>query len=205
MQALCRTAMAMFILVASGLASQDADLQRGIALYNTQKYAEAEQVLTQAVQAEDGNAQAHEYLGLVYLSVGKLDQASAELLRADELSPSSDSIKIGLARLYIESKQFDKAEEFLKNAQQINGENPDIPLYSGALKVAQRDFQGAISDLNQAIARKSDNAYAHYYAGLAYNALKRPDKMVESFQTFLKLAPNAPEADRVRSLLRSVR
>jgi len=196
--------MAMFILVASGLAYQDADLQRGIALYNTQKYAEAEQVLTQAVQAEDGNAQAHEYLGLVYLSVGKLDQASAELLRADELSPSSDSVKIGLARLYIESKQFDKAEEFLKNAQQINGENPDIPLYSGALKVAQRDFQGAISDLNQAIARKSDNAYAHYYAGLAYNALKRPDKMVESFQTFLKLAPNAPEADRVRSLLRSV-
>src|SRR5204863_2065143 len=130
-----RTAMAMFILVASGLVYQDADLQRGIALYNTQKYAEAEQVLTQAVQAEDGNAQAHEYLGLVYLSVGKLDQASAELLRADELSPSSDSVKIGLARLYIESKQFDKAEEFLKNAQQINGENPDIPLYSGALKV----------------------------------------------------------------------
>jgi len=205
MQALSRTAIAIFILVGSGLAYQESDLQRGIALYNTQKYAEAEQALAQAVQAEDGNAQAHEYLGLVYLAMDKVEQASMELSRAQELNPASDSTKVALARLYIETKEFDKAEESLKAAQEINGENPEVPLYSGALKVAKRDFQGAISDLNQAIARKSDNAYAHYYAGLAYNALKRPDKMVESFQTFLKLAPNAPEADRVRSLLRSVR
>jgi len=200
-----KTTIAILIVVASGLAYQGSDVQRGIALYNTQKYAEAEQVLAQAVQAESDNTEAHEYLGLVYLSMGKLDQAGAELSRANELNPASDSVKVGLARLYIETKEFDKAEESLKSAQEINGDNPDIPLYSGALKVAKRDFQGAINDLNQAIARKSDNPYAHYYSGLAYNALKRPDKMVESFQTFLKLAPNAPEADRVRSLLRSVR
>ena len=204
MEKLWKTTMAILVLGTAVYAYQ-ADLERGVTLYNTQKYAEAEQVLAQAVQAEGDNAQAHEYLGLAQLSLGKLDQASAELLRAQELNPASDSVRVGLARVYIEKKEFDKAEEFLKSAQESNGENPDIPLYTGALKVAKRDFQGAITDLNDAIARKSENPYAHYYAGLAYNALKRPDKMVESFQMFLKLAPNAPEADRVRSLLRSVR
>src|SRR5262245_55741638 len=103
MRPLCKATVAVFILVSSGVAYQSADLERGITLYNTQKYAEAEQVLTQAVQAEGENSQAHAYLGLVYLSMSKLDQASGELLRADELNPASDSVKIGLARLYIET------------------------------------------------------------------------------------------------------
>ena len=50
-----------------------------------------------------------------------------------------------------------------------------------------------------------ENPYAHYYAGLAYNQIKRPDKMLEHFRTFLKLAPEAPEAPKVRALLRGIR
>ncbi len=157
------------------------------------------------VQAEDENARAHEYLGLARLSLGKLDEADAELSRAQDLAPTSDSVKVGVARVSIQKKQFDRAEESLNSAREINGDNPDVPLYSGMLKLAKHDYQGAINDLNDAIARKSDNAYAYYYAGLAYSELKRPDKMYESFQTFLKLAPDAPESAKVRSLLRAVR
>ena len=43
------------------------------------------------------------------------------------------------------------------------------------------------------------------YAGLSYNALKRPDKMIDHFQKFMKLAAKAPEADRVQSILRATR
>jgi len=205
MKRLFNALVAIPVLVFTGLAFQGADLERGIELYNGKKYAEAEQVLAQTVQANDGDARAHEYLGLARLSLGKLDEAEAQLSRAQELAPASDSIKVGLARVRIEKKQFDAAEESLKSAREINGDNPDVPLYSGALKLAKRDYQGAINDLNDAIARKPDNAYAYYYAGLAYSGLNRQDKMIDSFQTFLKLAPNAAEADKIKSLLRSVR
>ena len=205
MKRLLNTTIAILFLAPAVIAYQGPDLERGIDLYNAKKYTEAEQVLTQVIQDNSENARAHEYLGLARLSLGKLDEAYAELSRAQDLAPTSDSVKVGLARVFIEKKDFDKAEETLNKAHEINGDNADVPLYSDALKVAKRNYQEAIKDLNDAIARKPDNAYAYYYAGLAYNGLKRPDKMVESFQTFLKLAPDAPEAERVRSLLRSVR
>ena len=204
MKRVLSTCIATIFLVPAVLAYQ-ADLERGIELYNAKKYAEAEQLLAQVGPDNAGNARLHEYLGLSRLALGKVDDAHAELTRAQDLAPTSDSIKVGLARVFIEKKDFDTAEETLKKAHEINTENADVPLYSGAVKVAKRSYAEAIKDLNEAIARKPDNAYAHYYAGLAYNGLKRPDKMVESFQTFLKLAPDAPEAERVRSLLRSVR
>jgi len=204
MKQFLNTTIAMLFLVSAVLANQQADLERGIQLYNARKYAEAEPVLAKAVQDDAESARAHEYLGLTKVSWAKSDEANAELSRAEELAPDSDSIKVGLARVMIQKKQFDSAEEFLKKARDINGNNPDVPLYSGVLNVARGNNEQAIKDLDAAIALKPDNAYAYYYAGLAYSALKRPDKMVQNFQTFLKLAPDAPEAGRVRSLLRSV-
>lgn len=205
MKRLFNAAVSIAVLAFTGLAYQGADLERGIELYNARKYADAEPVLVQAVQGDSENARAHEYLGLARLSLGKLDEAEAQLSRAQELAPTSDTVKVGLARVRIEKQQFDGAEESLKSAREINGDNPDVPLYSGALKLAKKEYQGAIVDLNDAIARKPDNAYAYYYAGIAYSALKQQDKMINSFQTFLKLAPDAPQSDKVKSLLRSVR
>jgi tetratricopeptide (TPR) repeat protein len=205
MKRLFNATIVILVLASAVLAYQEADLERGIELYNAKKYAEAERVLAQIVEAESENARAHEYLGLARLALGKLDEADAELSRAQDLAPASDSVKVGIARVSIQKKQFDRAEESLKSAREINGDNPDLPLCSGMLKLAKRDYKGAIDDLNEAIERKSDNAYAYYYAGLAYSELKRPDKMFESFQTFLKLAPDAPESGKVRSLLRAAR
>ena len=66
------------------------------------------------------------------------------------------------------------------------------------------DNAAAIDDLEKAMAKNPGNAYAHYYAGVAYNGLKRTDKMVEHFQHFLRLAPRAPEAKKIQSVLRAV-
>lgn len=45
-------------------------------------------------------------------------------------------------------------------------------------------------------------AYAHYYAGVAYNRLKRIEPMALHFRRFLDLAPQAPERDQVEQLLK---
>ncbi len=47
-------------------------------------------------------------------------------------------------------------------------------------------------------------AYAHYYAGIAYSKLKRSDLTASHFQTFLKLAPQAPERGEVQAILRTL-
>ncbi|MBL8177815.1 MAG: tetratricopeptide repeat protein, partial [Bryobacterales bacterium] len=113
--------------------------------------------------------------------------------------------KIGLARAYFEQKQLDKAETEANRAAELSDTDADVPLYRGAIAVARRDYRGGAKLLEEAVRKQPDAAYAHYYAGLAYNGLKQPDKMVEHFRMFLKLAPDAPEAAKVESLLRSTR
>src|SRR6185503_4636374 len=117
------TTVAVLSLVSVVFAYQD--LENGIQLYNARKFVDAERVLSLVVEAEGENAKAHEYLGLTRLSLGKLDPADAEMSRAQELDPGSDSIKVGIARIAIEKKQFDRAEESLNAAKEINGESAD--------------------------------------------------------------------------------
>jgi tetratricopeptide (TPR) repeat protein len=105
----------------------------------------------------------------------------------------------------LQRQQHDQAMALLNEAHAANAENPEVYLYRGIAHANRGQFNEAVRDLDKAVQLKPNEAKAHYYAGLAYNGIKRPDKMVEHFQMFLKLAPDAPEAARVRSLLRNVR
>ena len=73
------------------------------------------------------------------------------------------------------------------------------------LAVLKKQYKDAIPSLESAITQDPENSYAYYYAGLAYSNTKRPDKMVESFNNFLRLEPNSPESAKVRSFLKSSR
>ena len=73
------------------------------------------------------------------------------------------------------------------------------------LNTYRKNYESAIPDLETALERDPNNVYAHYYLGLAYSGAKRPDKMVNHFEIFLKQLPDSPESKRVKSFLKSVR
>lgn len=75
----------------------------------------------------------------------------------------------------------------------------------GESLVGQKKYDDAINRLSAVLAAKPEVAYAYFWRGQAYYAKKMPDKMVADFNSFLTLAPNAPEAQTVRSLLASLR
>jgi tetratricopeptide (TPR) repeat protein len=114
-------------------------------------------------------------------------------------------MQVDLARAYVELKDWDKAEAALRAAQEINADNPEIHYLRGRVAAARKNYAAAAADFEKAIELNPRHAYAHYYAGIAYNSLKRPDKTVQHFNIFLKLAPDAPEAEKVQSLLRALR
>lgn len=86
--------------------------------------------------------------------------------------------------------------------------DPTNAIAAGALGealVTQKKFDDAIARLSPVLAAKPDVAYAYYWRGHAYYGKRMPDKMVLDFNAFLTLAPNAPEAQTVRSLLASLK
>jgi tetratricopeptide (TPR) repeat protein len=69
---------------------------------------------------------------------------------------------------------------------------------------AKQDMNEAAAAFQKASDLDPNWAYAHYYAGIAYSKVKRADLTASHFQTFLRLAPQAPERGEVQSILRTL-
>ncbi len=75
----------------------------------------------------------------------------------------------------------------------------------GIVQVRREDYAAAAAAFEQVTTYAPAFAYGYYYGGQANSRIDRPDQMAINFERFLQLAPEAPEAPRVQSLLRSVR
>ena len=75
----------------------------------------------------------------------------------------------------------------------------------GLAQLGRGAFADAAQALDRSTAADASLAYAYYYAGLAYQRLDRADLMATRFETFLRLAPLAPERAEVQSVMRTLR
>lgn len=66
-------------------------------------------------------------------------------------------------------------------------------------------YDDAVARLSDALSKRNDLAYAYYWRGQAHSKKKQPDRMVADYEAFVRLAPNAPEAETVRQLLSALR
>lgn len=74
----------------------------------------------------------------------------------------------------------------------------------GTAELANKNYQSAANSLAPYVKQSPEDAYGHYYLGLAHYSLGRPEKALASFRRFLALAPNAPESAQVASLIDSL-
>jgi len=92
-------------------------------------------------------------------------------------------------------------------ANQAVMRNPSLPeayFQQGMALSASQDMSGAAAAFQKASDLDPNWAYAHFYAGLAYSKVKRIDLTAQHFQTFLRLAPQAPERGEVQSIMRTL-
>jgi tetratricopeptide (TPR) repeat protein len=180
------------------------DPGQGIQLYQSGNYDQAEKVLATAVAQDPNNARAQLYYGLTLLVRKKPKEAEQAFRKAGSLTPNNAKVKAGLAGAMIDQQRLDDASAFLQQAAAIDSSDADYIFQRGRLSLARRKYQDAANDLDQVSSLEPKNAYAYYYDGLAYNGLGKLDQALQKFQMFLQLAPNAPEATRVRALMGNV-
>ena len=190
----------------------------------------AQSMVQEVLAAHPDSAQAHYELGGILIERKDFGGAENEFTRVGELgSPVLALVGQGRVRLAQEraaeakdlfnqaQAQTPAADELLNRVETLGSEEEksaaraeaddlaDLYYGRGLANALLRDYAASAADLETSIRLDPSNAKAHYYAGLAYNALKRPDMMVSHFQTYLTMAPEGPESDRVRSVLRGVR
>ncbi len=195
------TALVAMVATAAG--------EEGIELYKQKNYQAAVDKLNATVGQHPEDTEARYYLAMSLIELGQYQQAEGQL---EALSPEDQmeksrqaEVHTALGRAKIGLKQYAAAIQDLNTAVSLAPDDPEAFVRRAEAELQLQQYEPAVKDAEKAISIQPRLAYAHYYAGIAYSNLKRPDKMVEHFRAFLELAPDAPEAAKVQSLLRSLR
>jgi tetratricopeptide (TPR) repeat protein len=140
----------------------------------------------------------------ILLKLNQPDNAKAELSR---LMSDGD----GTWKLVAESERAridddaDHALELAQRAVALDADRFHVQYQLGLAKAERNDWAGAAEAFERASQLDPTFAYAHYYAGLAYSKVRRADRTATHFETFLKMAPKAPERLAVESIMRTLR
>jgi len=138
------------------------------------------------------------------LRVGQRAEATEQFRRLRDTAESEAFRRVAdvaLARLGNQS-------DALQIAQAASSEFPGdafVQFEVGVTLAIQGDMAAAAIAFDAATSASPTFAYAYYQAGLAYSRVNRQDLMVARFETFVRLAPSAPERAQVESVLRTTR
>lgn len=194
---------------------------------------EARSAVNSIAGQADGNAAVSVALGRVLEQEKNYGESAARLQKATELAPSDPAAWVWLGETYLRQRNNGAADSAFRKAAEVAGGNDYylgvarqrlrqydeavaaferaqgfgalVPYQIGVTRLFQEQWQPALDQLTRAIDSDSGLAYAYYYRGLAAEKLNRKDLLVNDMERFLKLAPDAPEAERARMILRAVK
>lgn len=182
----------------------DLDLQPA---YEAGQYTDVVEAVRKA-REDSGVTIAPADLFLTGLSYEGLDDESGARVAYGELAQGTEDDAwryIGESAAALVEERVGDAAAAAQHGVEIDGSIPEGHYQLGMVRAHQNDYTGAASELARAVDLKPDFAYAHYYAGLSFYRLREISPMVNHFEAFLRLAPDAPERPQVESILRTVR
>jgi tetratricopeptide (TPR) repeat protein len=215
-----QTAEANLVLgVASASASKEnaaksAELKKlfeeGVGLSTSGKHDEAVEKFTQAATLIPNCYDCYNNIGYSYSQKKDWEKAEAAYKKSIELKADDAAAYNGLATVYNAQRKFDLASEASGKAAQLSGNlsaagggggnadalyNQGVILWnSGKIPDAKKSFEGAV-------AANPNHAEAHYQLGMALvNEGNLPGAATE-FETYLKIAPDGPNAATAKSLV----
>jgi tetratricopeptide (TPR) repeat protein len=145
-------------------------------------------------------------LGVQYLKLGQPDKAAEALDAAVKAVPDDFLPRLNYGIALLNLKKFESAEEQLRAALAKNNQAPTAHMYLGItlmnlkrLEEAEKEFLVAVS------ANSKEIAPAHRYLGGIYWGMRDYKRAADELETYLKLMPNAADAERTRAAIKDLR
>ena len=156
-------------------------------------------------------------LGTQYLKLNDPVKAAESLKQATDLAPTNSAAHLRYGIALLNTKKPTEAEAALRAALKLNQASPAGHMYLGiALLTLSRDektkefhpavYAEAQKELETAVATgKEEVAMAHRYLGGIYWGQKDHKRAADELETYLKLEPKAPDAERTREAIKDLR
>lgn len=174
--------------------------ENGLTFSGQGKLAEAIAEFKQAIEKHRPFAPAHTELGKVYLRQGLLDESIGSLRNALQFEPNDFDSHLHLGIAFLNKKNLDLAEKELVESAYLNRQSMMPHYYLGVLFIEKKNYDIAQKALEKAKELKGDRDYPllHRYLGGIYEAKKLNKQAVEELETYLRLKPDAKDAERIR-------
>ena len=177
----------------------------------------AAEQLTSAIALYPDFPQALGELGLQYLKLGQPDKATEPLKKAVELSPKDSTVRLNYGIALSGKRNYGEAEVQLREALKLKAAAPTAHMYLGiTLLSLSRDektkefnagkYAEAQKELEIAVSSsKIEVAQAHRYLGGIYWGNKEYKRAADEFELYLKLTPQAADAEKIRAIIKELR
>lgn len=168
--------------------------------------AKAVELLKAAVAAHQDFPLALTEMGMLYMKLKEPSKAVEVLREANRLSPDDYPTLFTYAIALHDSQKFSEAETQFRKAAQKNATAPLPHYYLGIILIRRRELEEAERELKTAVEVGGDQVpYAHKYLGGLYWNRHEYKLAADELETYLKLVPDAPDAQRLRASIKEFR
>lgn len=174
--------------------------KRGLELEQANKRVQAEAELRKAIELAPNFAPAHTELGKLLLQDGRFDLSIDSFKTAIRFDESDFEAHLNFGIAYLQLKKYDLAEPELVTAAYLNRTAVTPHYYLGIVFVMKNDYdiaQKAFEKAKELNGGKSLPAI-HRYLGRIYAVKGMEKEAVQELETYLKLAPKAQDAEKVK-------
>jgi len=181
--------------------------EKGLELLNKRKWAEAERELTRAVGSYPKYAAAWHELGRAYQQQKKFDEAVHAYQEAISADPKFINPYGQLAVLSAYEKNWDDVVRYTSQILKLNPfVAPDIYFYSALANYNLQKIDVAEGQAQEAAKRDTQHRIPkiNHLLGVIQAEKQDYSRAAENIRLYLKLSPNASDADTVRKLLADV-
>jgi tetratricopeptide (TPR) repeat protein len=181
--------------------------KKGEILYKAQKFPQAEDNFSLAIERDGKNSSAFYYRGMTEIELKQIASAGNDFTTARVLGLDSpyQLITLSIANNFFVSGQrffslskLDSTLLYLNAAILINPSKSEYRFTRGEFYMRIKDFEHAVDNYTQAIQLKNNYVEAHKQRGLARMNQKRYPDAANDFDSCLQLTKNIPELYKMK-------
>ena len=141
-------------------------------------------------------------LGTYLLALGRLDEAAEQLRRAVRLDPKAFNPQLNLSIVLVEQQKYAEAADELEKSLALDARSPAARLYAGRAYLALGMLERAEKELVAAYEFGGGRyALALFHLGHLYMDKGERALALRAFETYLREAPAAANAEQVKRMI----
>lgn len=180
----------------------------GIVRAQQKREAEAEGFFKQVIEIKPDFAGGHSALGMLYMQMGKRDEAITQLRETLRLDPSRTDALDSLVQLRIadagealKAENPEKALAALLDARKMKPGDPNVEYRLGLVALRMSLFADAIEAFQNVLTTKPDDAAALYGLGRAQSGAAKFPEAKATFARYVQIHPDDPSGQYALGLV----